>query len=178
VDEAEFARLEDEGDFEELDRFCDSYNCDRLMAFRQSLARDSRRRRRCEDTLGTLTNFFAFVDRVASQSGLLNERVGFVHRNFDAIMHKFIFKFGDVDRRMIDDVCKSLLEFYSFLERAGLVPADELKEFRARVRSRKPGLIDKMERYNAIRHDDDVAEDEKEAIREELFEGDHAWPHL
>ncbi len=39
-------------------------------------------------------------------------------------------------------------------------------------------LIHKMERYNAIRHDDAMDEDRKEAVREELFEGDHAWPHL
>ena len=42
----------------------------------------------------------------------------------------------------------------------------------------KDELIDKMERYNLIRHDDDMDEEEKEAIREELFEGDHAWPFL
>jgi len=42
----------------------------------------------------------------------------------------------------------------------------------------KNELIDKMERYNMIRHDDELDEDEKEAICEEIFEGDHAWPFL
>jgi hypothetical protein len=35
-----------------------------------------------------------------------------------------------------------------------------------------------MERYNAVRHDDEFDEEEKEAIREQLFESDHLWPHL
>jgi len=39
-------------------------------------------------------------------------------------------------------------------------------------------LIGKMERYNAIRHDQTIEDERKEAIREELFEGDHAWPHI
>jgi len=39
-------------------------------------------------------------------------------------------------------------------------------------------LIGKIERYNAIRHDDSMDEDQKEEIREELFDGDHAWPHF
>lgn len=58
-----------------------------------------------------------------------------------------------------------------------LSPA-EIKRFRAMVSRKRKGLIDKMERYNAIRHDDGLDEEEKEAIREELFDGDHACPHL
>jgi len=40
----------------------------------------------------------------------------------------------------------------------------------------KKELIGKMQRYNAIRHNNDLDEEEKEAIRDELFDGDHAWP--
>ncbi len=46
------------------------------------------------------------------------------------------------------------------------------------VRRNRKALIDKMERYNRIRHDDELDEAEKTAIREELFEDDHLWPHL
>jgi len=126
----------------------------------------------------TLTQFFEFVERVAYRSGLLQEHVIFLQTHFNAIMHKFIFKFGDVDRQMIEDICEFLLEYYGFLEGSGLVPDDELEEFRTLVQRSKPKLIQKMECYNAIRHDDEMDEDEKEAIREELFEGDHAWPNL
>ena len=111
-------------------------------------------------------------------AGFLNERVAFVHEHFDAIMHKFIFKFGDVDRTMIADVCDLCWSITAFSRDRRLVPANELERFQKRVGSRKKGLIEKMERYNEVRHDEDVDEDEKEAIREELFGGDHAWPHI
>ena len=42
----------------------------------------------------------------------------------------------------------------------------------------KEELIDKLKSYNTIRHSEDMDEDEKEAIRHELFEGDHARPFL
>jgi hypothetical protein len=42
----------------------------------------------------------------------------------------------------------------------------------------KNELTGKMERYNMIRHDDDMDDEKKEAIREELFEGNHSWPFL
>jgi len=178
LDEGKIERLEDEEEYEELDSLGESYNGDRLAAFGQSLACDADKRRRCANTINTLSTFFDFVDQVANMVGFLNERVAFVDQHFDAIMHKFIFKFGDIDRQMIEDVCKSLIGFYGFLERSGLVPTDEFKEFRKTVRGKKKGLIEKMERYNEIRHDDDLEEEEKEAIREELFHGDHVWPHL
>jgi hypothetical protein len=39
-------------------------------------------------------------------------------------------------------------------------------------------LIDQMERYTMIRHDDELNEDKKEAIREKILEGDHPYPSL
>jgi len=42
----------------------------------------------------------------------------------------------------------------------------------------KSELREKMHRYNNIRHDYTISEEEKEEIREKLFEGDHTWPFL
>jgi tetratricopeptide (TPR) repeat protein len=178
ADTEEIERLSDDDDLESLDRLCATYNRDRLQAFGRHLASSEKTRPRCADVIRTLQVFFDFVDRVSAMAGLLYEDIGHLHENFEPIMHKFIFKFGDVDREMMEDVCESLLEYYGFLVRTNLVSPDEIKRFRAMVRRKREGLIDKMERYNAIRHDDDLGDEEKEAIREELFEGDHAWPHL
>jgi tetratricopeptide (TPR) repeat protein len=178
VDREEIGRLSDEDDLESLDRLCATYNRDRLQALGRHLAVSEKNRGRCADVIRTLQSFFGFVDRVSAMAGLLYEDIGHVHENFEAIMHKFIFKFADVDREMMEDVCESLLEYYGFLARKKLVSPAEIKRFRAMVRRKRKGLIDKMERYNAIRHDDGLDDEEKEAIREELFEGDHAWPHL
>jgi len=178
ADREEIERLSDDEDFEPLDQLCATYNFDRMQALGRNLAAEADSRGRCADVIKTLENFFDFVDRVSNMTGLLHEDIGHVHRHFDAIMHKFIFKFGDVDREMIEDVCESLLVYYGFLARQELVSPAEFKRFRTMVRRNRKGLIEKMERYNAIRHDSGLDEEEKEAIREELFEDDHLWPHL
>ena len=178
LDTDEIERLGDEEEFAELDRLCSTLNQDRLVAFGQSLAGSADKRVQCATMVETLRVFFDFVDQVANMTYFLNERLLFVHDHFDAIMNKFIFKFGDVDRQMLEEVCESLLEFYSFLERSKLVPTGQLEEFQELVRTRRKSLLDKMERYNAVRHNENVDEEEREAIREELFGDDHLWPHV
>jgi tetratricopeptide (TPR) repeat protein len=178
LDREQMDRLEEEEEYEELQTFCKSYNIDRLTAFGMDSIRDAARRARCADTISTLMNFFNFVDQVANMGEFLNEDIDLVHQHFNAIMHKFIFKFGDVDRQMIDDICQSLLDYYGFLSRSGLVPNSLFQEFQTLVQSQRETLIDKTIQYNAIRHDGNLDEAEKEAIRERLFHGDHAWQHL
>lgn len=178
VDREEIERLSDQDDWEKLDPLCATYNFDRMQALGRSLAADPNSRSRCADVIKTLESFFDFVDRVSNMSGLLQEDIGHVDRHFTAIMHKFIFKFGDVDRAMLEAVFKSLLEYYGFLARHELVSPAEFQQFRTMVRQERQGLIDKMERYNAVRHNDELDEEEREAIREQLFDGDHLWPHL
>jgi tetratricopeptide (TPR) repeat protein len=178
LDKEEIERLSEDDDLEVLDRLCAEYNADRLQALGRQLAADPKSRGRCADMISTLRTFFDFVERVSAMAGLLYEDISHVHRNFQPIMHKFIFKFADVDQEMLDDVCDSLLEYYGFLARQQLVSSVEFERFQELVGQEREGLIAKIERYNAIRHDDEMDEEEKEAIREELFEGDHAWPHL
>jgi tetratricopeptide (TPR) repeat protein len=178
VDRDEIERLSDNDDLEMLDRLSATYNRDRLQALGRHLAASETGRGRRTPVIRTLERFFDFVDRVSAMAGLLYEDIGHVHKHFEPIMHKFIFKFADVDRDMIEDVCESVLEYYDFLARRELVSRVELKRFRAMVRRNKTGLIEKTEKYNAIRHDDGLDQEVKEAIREGLFEGDHAWPHL
>ena len=93
-------------------------------------------------------------------------------------MHKFIFKHGDVDQEIIESIYEYLYEFYEFLANHGLVEMDELKDFSKNTSAMKSELLDKMQRYNAIRHNDELSDEEKEDIREELFEGDHEMPFL
>ena len=110
-----------------LDQLCATYNFDRLQALGRNLAAGEESRGRCADVIKTLESFFDFVDRVSNMAGLLYEDIGHVQRHFNAIMHKFIFKFADVDRKMIEDVCESLLEYYGFLARQELVSPAEIQ---------------------------------------------------
>lgn len=179
ADREEIDRLADEEEWEEVDKLCASYNDCRVEAMAQALLQeDERKRSRLADLLATLSQFFGFVQQLDQSGYMLNEDLPFIHENFKPIMHKFIFKFHDIDREMIEKIYESLLEYYGFLAQRGLVSAKEFKRFNKSILGMKNELIEKMERYNMIRHNGDMGEEEKEAIREELFEGDHAWPFL
>lgn len=82
----------------------------------------------------------------------------------------------EYQRRAIEsnENCK----FYKFLSKHKLVEKAEFKELEKEMKNLKPELMEKMLRYNEVRHNDDYTEEEKENVREELFEGDHAWPIL
>jgi tetratricopeptide (TPR) repeat protein len=178
-DRVKIDRLTDEGRWNEADRLRAEYNDSRMEAFAKSmLLKSGSKRPPISDFLGTLRAFFDFVEKLDPGGFFLHEDLPFVHRHFKPIMHKFIFKFGDVDQEMIDDLYKALTAYYRFLSGRGLVSPEGFKQFRKTILELQGELINKMERYNAIRHDEAVDEDQKEAIREELFEGDHAWPHI
>ena len=175
-DREEIDRLADEEEWEKVDQLCASYNGSRIEAMAQAILREEEcKRLRLPDLLSTLRQFFRFVDDVDSSGYFLYEDLPFIHENFKVIMHKFIFKFYDIDDHMIEEIYESLLEYYGFLSKHKLASVKNFRLFKKDILGIKQELIDKMERYNMIRYDDELDEDEKEAIREELFEGDHAW---
>ena len=178
ADREELARLVDQEDWDRADALRESYNRCRTDAMALILSRETDRIARLHDLLATHKTFFEFVHRVNQDEYVLDEDIGFTEANFEPIMHKFIFKFHDVDRKMIDEIYESLFAYYGFLTQHGLVELEDFEEFRETLLDVKEELIQKMERYNEIRHDDGLNEEEKESIREELFEGDHAWPFL
>lgn len=178
VEEEKLERLKDEEDWEEVDRMCDSYNNCRFEAMAQYFLQENKDEiPRLADILATLREFFRFVRKV-DQDEYLNEDLDFIYEYFKPIMHKFIFKFGDIDHKMIEEIYEALLEYYEFLACKGLVSTKEFKRFRKKILGMKKKLIGKMQRYNIIRHNKDMDEEKKEAIRDELFEGDHSWPFL
>ena len=178
VEEERLERLKDEEDWEEMDRMCDSYNNCRFEAMAQYFLQENKDEiPRLADILATLREFFRFVRKV-DQDEYLNEDLDFIYEYFKPIMHKFIFKFGDIDHKMIEEIYEALLGYYEFLACKGLVSTKKFKRFRKKILGMKKELIGKIQRYNAIRHNKDMDEGEKEAIRDNLFEGDHSWPFL
>ncbi len=135
-------------------------------------------RSRLPGLLATLCSFFRFVSQIDSSGVFLNDDIGLVARNFKPILHKFIFKFGDVDRETMADVFEALRGYYCFLASRRIVDAEEFNGFGETILKTKGELLDKVERYNSIRHDATVSENKKEKLREKLFEGDHYWPHI
>ena len=150
-----------------------------MEAFAQStLLKGGDARAHLPNTLTTLKAFFRFVALIDSSGTFVHEDINRVGDNFKQIAHKFIFKFGDVDREIMDDVFDRLEAYYGFLASRKILAAEDFNLFRKKIYAMREELIRKMERYNAIRIDDSMDEDPKEEIREELFEGDHAWPHF
>lgn len=133
-------------------------------AFAQSTFMKGRKDRSLlSDVLSTLCPFFDFVLRVDSGGIFLNEDIGCINKYFKPIMHKFIFKFGDVDQEMMENLFESLQVYYGFLATRRIVDEAEFADLQK--------TIMKM-------HDSTVSEKKKEKLREKLFEGDHAWPHI
>lgn len=171
------ASAEDEGDDGELNRTVSQWNYDRLEAWKWELCR----RREPPDfpeVYKSLRAFFDFVQQLSQDSYVLYEDLSLLAGDFKLVMHKFIFKMADADAEILEEIYAGLLSFYGFLCRRGLLSEGAFAAFRSRALGMKPSLLEKAERYAAVRHDDATPEEEKERIREELFEGDHLWPWI
>lgn len=176
IDHVEIRKLEDAEEWDELDPIIADYNQSRMEAFKQTLLEEGdylpHQIWNFKTTLGL---FFAFIDKTL-QDVFLFDDLTTVHQSFKAIMHRFIFKHRDVDDEIVDDIYTSLALFCSFLSRRKLAADHVCRDFLRDIDSMKPELLEKMHRYNEIRHDDSMSEEEKEEIRDELFEGDHWFP--
>ena len=179
ADSAELERLADAEEWEKVDALCASYNKGKLEAMElcqlQEAGIDPAL---LADRLATLNTFFSFLQGLVLDSYLLYENISFVEDHFQSVMHKFIFKFGDVDRGLIEDIYESLFEYYGFLADRGLVSKRDLAAFRRTSLSLKRGISDRMERYNKVRHNDGMGEEEKDAVRAKLFGEAVFFPHL
>jgi hypothetical protein len=172
-------RWADQEKWDQATSLCALFNDCRIEAFAQSIfLKGGKERSRLPRLLATLGSFFQFLSQIDSSGIFLNEDIAFVHRNFKPIMYKFIFKFGNVDHKMMEDVFEALQDYYGFLASRRIVDTAEFNGFRETILKTKGELLDKMERYNAIRHDATVSENKKEKLRGKLFEGDHYWPHI
>ena len=177
IDEKYLEKLEDEDDMEEYGKQVSIYNANKMEAFRLYLLKkktgSSSEKR---NIISTLNVFFNFVSEIDGSSFFFYDDIDHINEYFKLIMHKFIFKMGDIDDEIFDDVYTSVLEFYKFLNSKKVITGyNNVKKKMLRL---KPELSEKMHRYNEIRHNSDYTEEEKEEIREELFEGDHCWPFL
>jgi len=175
----ELEKLEDDERYEEeYDAMIADYNECRSWAFKSELLKnpeyDGYTLSEKHDICITLRYFLDFaVSLIYSDEWPLYENNLFIELSFKEIMHKFIFKTGDIDDKIFNDVYTALLEFYKFLQKNGLVSGSEYRDLEKKMLGLKPELREKMLRYNEVRHNPEYTEEEKEKIRDELFEGDH-----
>ena len=121
--------------------------------------------------------FFGFCSQISSESFCL-KNFYFFEDNIKAIMHKFIFKHGDVDEKMIRELFTGLTAFYTSYAKYDTSIQKDVKKFNKRCESLLEEMLVKVEKYNAVRHDYSMDQGKLEDIREELFEGDHDWMFL
>ncbi|MBI4667852.1 MAG: hypothetical protein HY747_01505 [Elusimicrobia bacterium] len=179
LDKERIDRLADEEEWEKVDELCDDYNSSRMEAMAQDLLLEGGKKRSAlPEIISTLRAFFGFAAKLSQEGYFLQEELLYIGENFKAIMHKFIFKMGDVDRRMIEEIYEALFEYYGFLARRSVVSCKDFGWFHKEILGMKAELMEKMKKYNAVRHDNSMDEKKKEALRAQLFEGDHEWPHI
>ena len=170
--------LSEEDEWEEVDKLIAKYNFQKKLMFQfltahKYIYKDYPHAR----LYSTLEPFFRFASTL-EQSYLLNEDIDFFNDYFRAIIHKFIFKHADVDDEILQKIFDGILLYYRFLTEHGATDKNKFLDFEETISGMRDEMFTKMHRYNEIRHDYSISDEEKENIRNELFEGDHLWQML
>ena len=177
TDHEHLEELEDKDDMEEYEKQVRMYNRDKIEAFKFDLVQNPNYTPAEKyDILFTLNYIFDLIWESYGSRFFFNDDIAGIREYFQPIMHKVILKTGDIDEELFNGVYDALLEFYKFLAKRKVV--SEYKSLENEMLQLKNELMEKMLRYNEIRHNDKYTKEEKDEIREELFEGDAFWPFL
>jgi len=146
-------KLEDEDNIEEYEKQVRIYNRDKIEAFKFDLVWNSNYTSAEKyDILFTLNYIFDLIWESYGSEYFFNDDIVRVREYFKQIMHKVILKTGDIDEEIFNGVYTALLEFYKFLAKRKVV--SEYKSLEDKMLKLKPELMEKMSRYNEIRHND------------------------
>jgi tetratricopeptide (TPR) repeat protein len=178
ADYKKIENYENNEEWDDLDEYVKLMNHQKLHVFHETLSQKYQFKVQNFNSLfSALIPFFDFVKSVSNET-FVWEDVDYVCRYFKPIMHKFIFKHGDLDDEILGEVFDSTLMYYRFLFDNMVITQNQFAAFKELTSSLKDELFDKMHRYNKIRHNPDVSEKRKEEIREKLFEYDHVCPFI
>lgn len=175
IDYKKIEKYENAEEWSELDDYVNLQNQQKFLVFHLTLSKQNQFKvQNFHSLFSTLLIFFDFVKSVSNET-FVWEDIDYFSEYFKAIIHKFIFKHGDVDDEIMNEIYDSTLMYYRFLSNSKVIKQKQFSEFQELANSLKDELFDKMHKYNKIRHNPAVSEKKKETIREELFEGDHDW---
>lgn len=175
ADHQKIEEYENNEEWPELDEYVNLMNQQKLFVFQMTLTEQYQyKAHNLHSLFETLAQLFHFVESVSNET-FVWEDINYLCQYFKQIMHKFIFKHGDVDDEILTEVFDSTLMYYRFLSDNKVIKQKQFAEFKKLSGTLKNEIFDKMHRYNKIRHDPAVSAKKKEKIRAELFEGDHEW---
>ncbi len=146
----------------------DQWNHDRLQAWKRHVCRTWKDPRDLE-LFKSIRAFFQFLEELSLFDYPLYENVVLLDIHFEFIMDEFILRMSDADREIVEEVCDGLLAFHSYLAQKGVVDQEDFTDFESRVQELKPTLVEKAERFAAVRHDPSFTKAQKARIRRELF---------
>ncbi|MHC1599586.1 MAG: tetratricopeptide repeat protein [Candidatus Methanospirareceae archaeon] len=170
-------KLEDEDDFEEYEKQVRIYNSDMIEVFKSDLIQNpDYTPAEKYDILFSLKYTMDHIGNTYDGEYFFYDSIDLVEVDFKHIMHTIILTTGDIDNEIFDGIYTALLEFYKFLEKRKVVSG--YRSLENEMLESKPELVEKMLRYNEIRHNDEYTEEEKNEIRDELFGDDAFLPFM
>jgi len=126
------------------------------------------------DLLISLKYIFKVIQDSSLDEYFFNEDIAEVTYSFESIIHRAIIKTGDINLEIFNGIYDALLAYYAFLTKKKMI--SEYRSLEKEMNEHKKSLIEKMEKYNQIRHNDKYTTKEKEKIRDELFGADAYFP--
>ncbi len=167
-------RMEEEEDYEGVDRERRSYNLSLMKAFRHELAGDDfKTYLERYDMFFTLSYALKMFEDVVFDYNLLYSDITEIESSMDRFLARLIIKTGDINDEIFDGSLNAILEFYRFLESRGLTTGFE--DIEEEVDDLREEFREKMHAYNLARRTGD--QNIKMRARVKLF-GELYWSLL
>jgi tetratricopeptide (TPR) repeat protein len=173
----EMDRLEEDGDYAGMERLAGEHNGDLLLAFRKELAgRKDMTPAGKYDLMFSMEHFTKLAGRLSDEgpfllSDLITVQVGFQH-----VLDRFVMETSDMDRQILDEMFDSVREFYGFLAREEAVSEEAYDGLVREMKDTRPGIEDRMDRYNAVRRAPGVTPEKKAWARGKIYGAWADWP--
>jgi len=170
-------KLEEDGDYAGMERLAGEHNGNLLLAFRKELAgRKDIAPARKYDLMFSMEHFTKLAGRLSDEGPFLLSDMITVHVGFQHVLDRFVMETSDVDRQILEEMFASVREFYGFLAREEVVSEEGSAGLIREMKDTRPGIEDRMDRYNAVRKAPGVTAEKKARARDKIYGAWADWP--
>jgi tetratricopeptide (TPR) repeat protein len=176
-DMREMERLEEDEDCIGMARLAGEHNGNLLLAFRKELAgRKDITPAGKYDLMFSMGQFTNLAGRILDEEPFLLSDMITVHVGFQHVLDRFVMETSDVDRQILEEMFASVKEFYGFLAREEVVSKEGYGGLIREMKNTRPGIEDRMDRYNAVRKAPGVTAEKKARARDKIYGAWADWP--